>query len=155
MNQIRGCTLGTGGHAAFASILWSPPLLVAGQKDFQKCLAEIDCDVLLMFGKDDPWCKPAFAKKMLQALNGRKNGTVQRYIEIGNCGHCPNHEAPQAVGSVLNKWVNAVNHAEVSLVQGSEKKEIIDEAWGPTPISERQEEDIELSLLDLVAVTFV
>lgn len=25
MNQIRGCTEGKGGHAAFASILWSPP----------------------------------------------------------------------------------------------------------------------------------
>ena len=28
MHQIRGCTLGNGGHAAFASILWSPPLKV-------------------------------------------------------------------------------------------------------------------------------
>lgn len=28
MNQIRGATLGDGGHAAFASILWSPPLKV-------------------------------------------------------------------------------------------------------------------------------
>lgn len=28
MQQIRGCTLGDGGHAAFASILWSPPLKV-------------------------------------------------------------------------------------------------------------------------------
>lgn len=155
MNQIRGCTLGNGGHAAFASILWSPPLLVAGEKDFQKCLAGIDCDVLLMFGKDDPWCKPAFAKKMLQALSTRTNGKVQRYVEVENCGHCPNHEAPQAVGSVVNKWVNSKNRDvdNLSLVQSD--KEVFDEAWGATPISERQEEDIELSLLDLVAVTFV
>lgn len=155
MHQIRGCTLGNGGHAAFASILWSPPLKVSGEKDFQKCLAGIDCDVLLMFGKDDPWCKPAFAKKMLQALKTRTNGKVQRYIEVENCGHCPNHEAPQAVGSVVTKWVNSRNrHVDnISLVQ--REKEHFVEDWGATPISERQEDDIELSFLDLVAVTFV
>ncbi|CAJ1942504.1 unnamed protein product [Cylindrotheca closterium] len=155
MNQIRACTLGAGGHAAFASILWSKPLLVAGEKDFQKCLAGVDCDVLLLFGKDDPWCKPAFAKKMLQALNSRKNGKAQRYVEVENCGHCPNHEAPQAVGSVVTKWVNSMyrDAKSVSLVRS--EKEVFDEAWGATPISERQVEDIELSLLDRVAVTFV
>ena len=29
MHDIRGCTLGTGGHAAFASILFSPPMRVS------------------------------------------------------------------------------------------------------------------------------
>ena len=76
MHQIRGCTLGDGGHAAFASIMWSPPLQVQNDDNddkrngggFQYCLSKVSCDVLLVFGKDDPWCKPAFAKKMMNAL---------------------------------------------------------------------------------------
>jgi hypothetical protein len=59
MHQIRGCTLGNGGHAAFASILWSPPLIADPENNktgnFQDCLAQVPCDVLLVFGKDDPW----------------------------------------------------------------------------------------------------
>lgn len=62
MHQIRGCTLGNGGHAAFASILWSPPLRVFSERgdiqtkeNFQGCLSQVPCDVLLVFGKDDPW----------------------------------------------------------------------------------------------------
>jgi hypothetical protein len=68
MHQIRGATLGDGGHAAFASILWSPPLKISPstrlsesadnrkqKEDFQDCLAQVSCDVLLVFGKDDPW----------------------------------------------------------------------------------------------------
>jgi len=137
MHQIRGCTLGNGGHAAFASILWSPPL--AG--DFRECLTNVSCDVLLVFGTDDPWCKPAFARSMISALEERRDriqnddddddddatgdtttnavnrgdrlSPVHRYVEISHTGHCPNHEAPRAVGHLVNQWVNVnVNNVE-------------------------------------------
>lgn len=147
--------MGNGGHAAFASILWSPPLKVADDKDFQRCLSHVDCDVLLMFGKDDPWCKPAFGKKMLQALQQRHNDSVQRYIEIENCGHCPNHEAPQAVGKIVRSWVSANDRRAGTLFLIDGEKEVFDESWGETSIKERREEEIELSLLDRIAVAFV
>ena len=51
--------------------------------DFQACLSRLNCDVLLMFGRDDPWCKPAFAKKMLNALSQRTGNNVHRYVELG------------------------------------------------------------------------
>ena len=138
MNQIRSCTLGNGGHAAFASIMWSPPVVSPIQSgsrrtqqgeeedgiyttDFYDCLKNVSCDVLLAFGKDDPWCKPVFAKSMLSALEEREQSIIQdeynsnsnrdnhnvagddfpapihnlpvhRYVEITNTGHCPNHE---------------------------------------------------------------
>jgi pimeloyl-ACP methyl ester carboxylesterase len=156
MNQIRGCTLGNGGHAAFASILWSPPLQVSGteKSNFQECLSRLKCDVLLVFGKDDPWCKPAFAKKMLNALNKREPEKVHRYVEIGRAGHCPNHEAPQAVARLVTSWASAKSHQpdKLTLVKG---REVIHEPWGETIMQERMENDISLSLLDRLATTFV
>ena len=156
MHQIRGCTLGNGGHAAFASILWSPPLKKSSlvNADFEQCLSSLQCDVLLIFGKDDPWCKPAFAKKMLLALDNREPTKVHRYIEFENVGHCPNHEAPQAVAKVFGSWAEAENRNEdhLTLVNG---REVIHEPWGDVAMSEKKQEDIPLSFLDKVATTFV
>lgn len=157
MHQIRGCTLGSGGHAAFASIMWSPPLKVSDdcKGDFQECLARLECDVLLVFGRDDPWCKPAFAKKMLQALQQRQPHRVNRYVEIENCGHCPNHEAAQAVAKILSLWVGSDDKRveELQLVKANE--EVFIEEWGVIIAREREEGDIPLSWLDRLAVTFV
>jgi hypothetical protein len=108
-----------------------------------------------MFGRDDPWCKPAFAKKMLKALNTREPGKVHRYIEVENCGHCPNHEAPQAVGRVVTAWVNAKDRGEDKLTLVQSKREVVHEDWGETAMTERREGDIHLSLMDRLAVTFV
>jgi len=157
MHQIRGCTLGMGGHAAFASILWSPPLKVSEDMkgDFQECLSRLKCDVLLVFGKDDPWCKPAFAKKMLQALEQREPNRVHRYIEVENCGHCPNHEAPQAVAKVVNAWVSAVDRSENVLRLVDTNGEVFSEPWGETAAREIKESEIDLTWLDKLAVTFV
>lgn len=157
MNQIRGCTLGTGGHAAFASILWSPPLQVSDETkgNFQDCLARLECDVLLIFGKDDPWCKPAFAKKMLQALAKRTPNKVHRYVEVENCGHCPNHEAPQSVAKVVHKWVNAIDRSAAKLRLVDADQEVIVEPWGETIMREREENEIPLTWIDRLAVTFV
>ena len=117
VRQIRSCTEGPGGHAAFASILWSPPVTASLPKNglqanFHQCLSNLECDVLLLFGRDDPWCKPAFARKMLQDLNQRRpdhtdSKYIHRYVELSNVGHCPNHEAPTAVAKVLSAWLDA------------------------------------------------
>lgn len=91
---------------------------------------------------------------MLKALNERGPEKIQRYVEVENCGHCPNHEAPQAVGELVRSWVNARERHDgaLSLVNG---KQVFQEKWGETAIQERREEDIEIGLIDLVAVTFV
>ena len=139
-HQIRGCTLGTGGHAAFASILWSPPLKFSDDGDFQNCLSRVQCDVLLMFGKDDPWCKPAFAKKMLGALDKREPSKVHRYLEVENCGHCPNHEAPSAVAQAVNSWVEAADGSKSSLSLVPSGKQTFVEPWGETAMQEREKD---------------
>jgi hypothetical protein len=167
MHQIRGCTTGNGGHAAFASILWSPPLKVTddpnnGTKkgDFQECLSKVQCDVLLVFGKDDPWCKPALAKKMLLALDQREASKVHRYVEISNAGHCPNHEAPQAVGHIVKSWIAAADRSIESLSfvgpapSASGPSLVFREDWGETALMECGVDDIKLGLMDRLA-TFI
>lgn len=154
MNQIRGCTEGKGGHAAFASILWSPPATYPS-KDFQDTLLQLQCDVLLVFGKDDPWCKPAFGKKMLQALSERNNQYVSRYVELENVGHCPNHEAPQAVAKVVSAWVNASDRRKDSLTLVDESSKVTAEEWAEIVMHEKEASEIPLSLLDRIATTFV
>ena len=90
MQQIRSCTEGPGGHAAFASILWSPPVTIRRDdreiSSFYDALQAVDCDVLLLFGAEDPWCKPAFAKRMLQKLEERSGEAMSRYVEVAGVG---------------------------------------------------------------------
>jgi hypothetical protein len=121
---------------------------------FEQCLARLDCDVLLIFGEDDPWCKPAFAKKMLQALDKRQLDKVHRYIELTETGHCPGHEAPQAVASVLTKWLDADDKSPgaLTLVKG---RQVTHEPWGDVVMEEKQGDDIPVSFVDKLATTFL
>jgi len=162
MQQIRGCTLGDGGHAAFASIMWSPPLVSKGQDssassgDFYDCLKHVSCNVLLVFGKDDPWCKPAFARSMLLSLEERKTKLrtssnddgvpVHCYYEISDVGHCPNHEAPKAVSHLLNEWI--AGRGSDSTSRTTDRS--FSEEWGETLVRERSRDDIRVGWVDRI-----
>jgi len=150
-HQIRGCTEGKGGHAAFASILFSPPAAFPWkEKDFYSNLSKLECDVLLMFGANDPWCKPSFARRMYDSLQQRQNSNdaVHRYIELDNVGHCPNHEAPQAVGEAVRRWAGSSqrHNSALTLVDGKEK--VIEEPWGKIVMKELTGEEANMSFLD-------
>jgi len=178
VQDIRACTNGPGGHAAFASILWSPPVKVSlpdlqedaewskgsaletaaasEQADFEACLQALQCDVLLAFGGADPWCKPAFAKRMLQRLSRRRLELQQRYVELSGVGHCPNHEAPKAVAQVLTAWLQQRGDeaGEVtSLVPAGGV--VVEEEWGKTVMTERAESEIEVTWADRLATNFL
>jgi pimeloyl-ACP methyl ester carboxylesterase len=137
VRQVQSCTENKGGHAAFASILWSPPLEV-DNKGFYDCLKQIQGDVLLCFGSDDPWCKPAFGRRMLQMLQQRSAG-CHAYLELSAVGHCPNHEAPRATASVISSWLNG--NREFASTR-------VNEAWGDTNISPKTVDEIQVSLMD-------
>jgi pimeloyl-ACP methyl ester carboxylesterase len=162
--QIRNCTQGPGAHAAFASILWSPPIRVPlrnGQlaSNFYESLGLVECNVLMLFGTSDPWCKPAVAKRMLRELNARPrpagDGFIryqQRYVELSSVGHCPNHEAPVAVANILSQWLLHEASLPVKLpIHGK----VVAEQWGETILTEKTENDIQLSWLDQIVVAFV
>ena len=109
----------------------------------------------MIFGKDDPWCKPAFAKKMLQALDTRHPDRVHRYIELSNVGHCPNHEAPQAVARFLQLWTRVATNERRSIQLIGESKQVFVEQWGDIIAQERQADAIPLGIMDRVATAFV
>ena len=158
MKRIRGMTEGPGGHAAFASILWSPPAEfdAEGSTDFYGSLEKLDCDCLLVFGKDDPWCKPAFAKRMCECL-GKRSDHVHRYVEVENAGHCPNHEAPTATAAIVNRWLAAADEGArgvIKLVEGNTEE--FKEEWGTNYIREIGADEISiLSAFDRIITKFV
>ena len=159
IQQIRGCTEGKGGHAAFASIMWSPPASSSdGGTDFYSMLGKLQCDTLLIFGKDDPWCKPAFAKRMMNKLSERSANditAVSRYLQLDKVGHCPNHEAPKAVGKAVSGWIRAScrNRQDLKLVEG--QLETFHEDWGDIQMEELGADEIEVSALDKVVARFL
>lgn len=150
--KIRACTEGNGGHAAFASILWSAP---ASGVPFYEALQQVPVDVLLLFGGDDPWCTEAVGKRMHVTLASRRNGgddaavtAACRFVSLGNVGHCPNHEAPKAVAQVLIPWLNADDSEERRVVPLDSLCQI-HEPWGEVLIREISIEESEsLGLID-------
>ena len=162
VKQIRGCTEGKGGHAAFASILFSPPATFPSEEtnDFYKNLSKLECDVLLVFGKDDPWCTPAFAKRMFLSLKERESSEshkeyVHRYVELDNVGHCPNHEAPTATGHITSRWVKAQDRSKNTLTLLDGGQNMIQEDWGVTTAKEIPEKEISLTVIERLITSFV
>ena len=180
VQDIQSCTNGPGGHAAFASILWSPPLSVPTILDhsngstsitsttttttnFYDCLAQVSCPVLLCYGQDDPWCKPVFAKQMLQRLQQRHASSWSAYVELSNVGHCPNHEAPVATATVIHKWlphvmnldVNDPHHAHPAGLLLDGLPLTVEETWGQTTVQERNVDDIQCDWTDQIAVALL
>ena len=160
--KIRQCTENNGGHAAFASILWSAPASGVSFYDALEQLQEVD--VLLLFGADDPWCTQAVGKRMHVTLDKRKSDgarttvsttAAHRFVTLDNVGHCPNHEAPTAVARVLLPWLNA-NDSDQRRVVPLGSQTLIKEPWGEVFIREVSiAESNSLGLVDRVVSTMV
>ena len=122
--------------------------------------------MLLLFGKDDPWCTPAFAKRMYQSLKTRNvinskedsKQPIQRYVELDNVGHCPNHEAPHAVGAIASVWTSSPN-------RNKEKLDLLEclnvdsngfnEDWGNVSAREIGCNEAGLSLMERIITSLV
>ena len=159
--KIRQCTENNGGHAAFASILYSAPASGVSFYDALEQLQEVD--VLLLFGADDPWCTQAVGKRMHVTLDERRSEEARttvstaahRFVTLDNVGHCPNHEAPTAVARVLLPWLNA-NDSDQRRVVPLGSQTLIKEPWGEVFIREVSiDESRSLGLVDRVVSTMV
>jgi len=58
----------------------------------------------LMYGREDPWVVPLWGQRAKRALGDE----VCDYYELSPAGHCPHHEAPAAVNSLMGDWIRAV-----------------------------------------------
>ena len=87
------------GHEAFTSILFSPK----SELPFEDMLATIKCPVCQINGKEDPWITPFWSQRIKRIL-------PQSYlIELSPCGHCPHHECPEIVNSLLIEWIGSAD----------------------------------------------
>jgi pimeloyl-ACP methyl ester carboxylesterase len=64
-------------------------------------LERLDCPLLLCWGEEDPWIKPAAADK-IQALY-----PASQRVSI-DAGHCPHDEAPVAVNAAIQSFMKTV-----------------------------------------------
>ncbi|CAD7697093.1 unnamed protein product [Ostreobium quekettii] len=55
--------------------------------------------VCMVYGKEDPWIVPLWAQRL------KRRVPQADYFELSPAGHCPHHEAPGAVNSVVARWV--------------------------------------------------
>lgn len=53
--------------------------------------------ICLMYGKEDPWVKPVWGRKVKQQL------PEVPYYEISPAGHCPHDEVPEVLRSFYDK----------------------------------------------------
>ena len=82
------------GQEAFTSILFSPK----HPYPFLDMILSINKPICLIYGKEDPWIVPYWAQQI------KKTKPETDYYQISPAGHCPHHEAPIVVNSVIKRW---------------------------------------------------
>jgi len=102
--------------SAFASILCSPSY----SDSFDQMLEAAGSNgvkVGLCYGKEDPWIVPLWGHRAKRTL------PTAEYWEITPAGHCPHHEAPEAVNLLLQDWILRMENGEEApdLSQGETK----------------------------------
>lgn len=85
------------GHATFSSILAAPK----PELSFEQYLERVQCPILQIYGKEDPWVTPMWGQRI------KRQKPQTQYYELSPVGHCPHHEAPQAVNSLMASWIEA------------------------------------------------
>ncbi|CAM9500779.1 unnamed protein product [Chrysoparadoxa australica] len=106
---------GNGGHEAFTSILFAPKSALS----FESMLDRLDCPVLMCYGRDDPWVTPFWGKRIKRRLPDAT------YLELA-AGHCPHHEHPKAVNTLVKAWVTGImtGQSESAVMQSVELIEV-------------------------------
>ncbi|KAF6264364.1 hypothetical protein COO60DRAFT_1698391 [Scenedesmus sp. NREL 46B-D3] len=127
-DQLVQCILEPTRHpqalGAFISMVLSP----AGKLSFDEVLQAVECPVCLAYGREDPWVAPLYGHRAKRLLPSAV------YLELSPAGHCPHHEAPTAVNSIIATFVAAVEagqqHQHALMQAGSVTS--FDEAGGCT-----------------------
>lgn len=84
--------------ASFASIMFAPQGQLSFQESLTRCQLQ-NVPICLMYGKEDPWVRPAWGLKVKSQL------PEAPYYEISPAGHCPHDEVPEVVNYLLRGWI--------------------------------------------------
>ena len=90
------------GHKAFSSILFSPKSSIS----FDNMLKNMTCPTCFIYGKDDPWIVPYWGQRAKRL----KQDAV--YFELTPTDHCPHHESPQTVNTILLTWLQLLEQQQ-------------------------------------------
>lgn len=101
------------GHAAFTSILFAPKAPL----NFEGYLERVKAPILMLYGANDPWVTPSWGQK------AKRQRPDARYIEISPAGHCPHHEAPETVNTLVSEWVAELEQGKVGGGDGATPRE--------------------------------
>ena len=82
----------------FVSIFLSPRTPLS----FNDMLDRLSCPVSLVYGRDDPWVVPLWGQRAMRRLP-----PTTTYYELTPAGHCPHHERPDTVNTLIAGWVAA------------------------------------------------
>jgi pimeloyl-ACP methyl ester carboxylesterase len=69
--------------------------------DILPSLARVKCPALVIVGRDDFICGPAWNRPIAAAI------PAARYIEVNDCGHLPQYERPGEFRAALLDWLAA------------------------------------------------
>jgi hypothetical protein len=67
--------------------------------NFEGYLERVKAPILMLYGAQDPWVTPSWGQK------AKRQRPDARYIEISPAGHCPHHEAPETVNTLVGEWI--------------------------------------------------
>lgn len=105
------------GRTAFTSILFSPRT----ETSFEAALEALSAraappPIALLYGQEDPWVVPIWAERAYRRASawadvesGGRAATDVVHYALTPAGHCPHHEAPQLMNSLLLAWARAVD----------------------------------------------
>merc|ERR1712087_581888 len=86
-----------------------------GQPFIDDLLLKLDNPLLLTWGSEDPWIKPAAAEKIEQLhveMHGENAGSENKFRWVKrvniDAGHCPHDEAPEAVNKAIMEFCDEV-----------------------------------------------
>jgi len=105
IHQIIEPTEAPAAASAFASILCSPSS-PRPFKDMLRDLRENATPVAMAYGAEDPWIVPVWGYRAKRSLPDAQ------YWEVSPAGHCPHHEAPEAINLLMKQWVAATESGD-------------------------------------------
>ena len=79
----------------FVSIFLSPKAPLS----FNDMLDRCSCPMMLCYGAEDPWVVPLWGQRL------KRRVPTAAYYEMSPAGHCPHHEQPAAVNTIMASWL--------------------------------------------------
>jgi len=83
-------------------------IITQRKRPVDELLEAVEAPVLLLWGMRDPWMVPRRADQVMRALGDNTRGATAEMAPLGDAGHCPHDDDPDAVNAALKRWAAAL-----------------------------------------------